>query len=106
MESKKIQANDKKNLAILNALFEEGVLVPSLKKIAKHTGLSKQTVYQRLKWMKENGVIINYVPAVNPFIMGVKMLNFELVKVNLADDDIQKKFSKIMQDKHIIMSSS
>ena len=66
---------DKKILAIL----QKNSRTP-LREISKEVGLAESTVYERIKRLKERGVIKNFTVILDPVILGFNILSIVLLK--------------------------
>lgn len=66
---------DRKILAIL----QKNSRTP-LREISKEVGLAESTVYERIKKMKERGIIKRFTVLLNPHSLGLDMLAFVLIK--------------------------
>ncbi|AIF69516.1 transcriptional regulator [Palaeococcus pacificus DY20341] len=66
---------DKKILAIL----QRNSRTP-LREISKAVGLAESTIYERIKKLKDNGVIERFTVILNPEALGFTMLSFILIK--------------------------
>ena len=66
---------DKKILAIL----QRNSRTP-LREISKRVGLAESTIYERIKKLKDNGVIQKFTVILNPESLGFTMLSFILIK--------------------------
>ena len=52
----------------------------SLREISKEVGLAESTVYERIKKMRERGIIRRFTVLLNPEALGLGMLAFVLIK--------------------------
>lgn len=66
---------DRKILAIL----QKNSRTP-LREISKRVGLAESTIYERIKKLKDNGVIEKFTVILNPESLGFTMLSFILIK--------------------------
>lgn len=66
---------DKKILRIL----QKNSRTP-LREISKVVGLAESTIYERIKKLKEHGVIQKFTVILNPEALGFTMLSFVLIK--------------------------
>lgn len=70
-----LDETDKKILAIL----QRNSRTP-LREISKEVGLAESTIYERIKKLKESGVIERFTVILNPDSLGFTMLAFILIK--------------------------
>lgn len=81
---------DEKDSAILEVLKRNSQF--SIQKISKKTGIPVATVHNRIKKMKEEGIIESYTIKLNPEKMGRKMTAYVMVKaVQKADQSLLLK---------------
>ena len=70
-----LDETDKKILMIL----QKNSRTP-LREISKVVGLAESTIYERIKKLKENGVIKKFTVILDPEALGFTMLSFILIK--------------------------
>lgn len=83
-----------KDLRIISVLKDNSRM--PIREIAKRTGLRPSTVHQRVKKIRENGVIERFTLKLNDKAMGENFIVFMLVKTKPATI-----LSNIMSDKHV-----
>jgi DNA-binding Lrp family transcriptional regulator len=74
---------DDKDRQILRLLQED--MTKSYKAIANELSLPVTTVYNRVKKMEENGVIIGYKPVLDPVKLGLPTTSFLLITMRFKD---------------------
>jgi len=84
MNSKDSVSIDEKDNEILRVLKQNSQF--SIQKISKRTGIPVATVHNRIKKMKENGIIAGYTIKVNTAKLGRKMTAYVLVKATQKAD--------------------
>lgn len=78
---------DDKDSTILEVLKRNSQL--SIGKISKRTNIPVATVHNRIKKMKENGIIAGYTIRINPEKLGKKMVAYVMVTaVQKADQSV------------------
>ncbi len=75
---------DEKDMEILRVLKQNSQF--SIQKISKRTGIPVATVHNRIKKMKESGIITGYTIRINPVKLGRKMTAYVLVKATQKAD--------------------
>lgn len=74
---------DDKDRQILRLLQED--MTKSYKAIASELGIPVTTVYNRVKKMEENGVILGYKPILDPIKLGLPTTSFLLITMRFKD---------------------
>jgi Lrp/AsnC family leucine-responsive transcriptional regulator len=74
---------DEKDRQILRLLQED--MTKSYKVIASELEIPVTTVYNRVKKMEENGVILGYKPILDPVKMGLATTSFLLITMRFKD---------------------
>ena len=94
---------DEKDYAILEVLKENSGL--SIQKIAKKTGIPIATVHNRIKKLKQEGIIERYTIVIDKAKLGRKMTAHVLIKTTPKSDHIvllekimKHELEKIVQD--------
>lgn len=87
---------DKKDKVILKALEKDGRAL--IKDISKKTGIPRDSVNYRIRKMKNEGVIKNFIPVCDTMKMNYPVYSFVSLKLQLYDDKIEKKFQKFLKD--------
>ena len=95
---------DEKDLQILRKLQED--MTKSYKTIAEELDMPATTVYNRVKKMEENGVIIGYKPIIDAAKLGFPATCFLLITLRFKDSnnqplDIRKIADEIAQDPNV-----
>ncbi len=89
---------DEIDLSILKILQKDTRI--SYREIAKEVGVSVGTVHNRIKKMVENGVITDFIPVINPKMLGMDFTAVIMVKTPKPPEDLKEeylKFKEIMQ---------
>lgn len=76
---------DEKDRRILRLLQSD--MTKSYKKIADELGLPVTTLYNRVKKMEEDNIILGYSPILNHKKLGVPITSFLLITVTFKDRD-------------------
>ena len=92
--SVRLDATDRK---ILAALQEDAAR--SLDEIAKHIGSSKTPVWNRIRKMKEAGIIGAQTVLLDAEALGFEACFFVLIRTSEHDQDWQRRFLKAVQDR-------
>ncbi|MFH1803041.1 MAG: winged helix-turn-helix transcriptional regulator [archaeon] len=95
---------DRKNQLILQMLFDNS-RVP-ITKIAKKIGLSKPATLQRLKQMKERGIILQYLAYFNLIDAGWRFYAVMIEASNENEDSLIKKFENHKNSAAVIKLAS
>ncbi|MBI4360211.1 Lrp/AsnC family transcriptional regulator [Candidatus Micrarchaeota archaeon] len=106
-ERKKIQLKDATRLSILGALFEPGALKPHLKTIQRATGMHLATISSSLDFLHQEGILVGYVPRLNPLVFDLKLFGFLLIQMPTVPKASFKKlvdFAK--KDPHLLTFTS
>jgi len=95
---------DEKDLQILRKLQDD--MTKSYKTIAEELDMPATTVYNRVKKMEENGVIIGYKPIIDATKLGFPTTCFLLITLRFKDSnnqplDIRKIADEIAQDSNV-----
>lgn len=69
----------------------------SLDEIARKVGSSKTPVWNRIRKMRENGVIGQQTVILDPDALGLEACFFVLVKTNAHEADWQEKFLQVLK---------
>lgn len=97
-------STDDKDLMILRKLQED--MTKSYKTIADELDMPATTVYNRVKKMEENGVIIGYKPIIDASKLGFPTTCFLLITLRFKDSnnkplDIRKIANEIALDPNV-----
>ena len=68
-------------------------------KIASMLGVSDSTIHQRLKKLKDEGILLRYTVEINEEILGKKVHGLALIDVNLGH--LEKVISKLIMNNSI-----
>ena len=95
---------DDKDILILKKLQED--MTKSYKTIAEELEMPATTVYNRVKKMEDNGVIIGYKPILDPAKLGVPTTCYLLITLRFKDSnnqplDIRKIANEIADNKNV-----
>jgi DNA-binding Lrp family transcriptional regulator len=101
---------DDKDRLILQQLQDD--MTKSYKAIASELGIPVTTVYNRVKKLEENGVILGYKPILDPVKLGLPTTSFLLITMRFKDpnntplniNSIAEKIAKYphVQEVHIV----
>lgn len=96
---------DKKDKKILEALYEDGRM--PISKIAKKTGIQRDSINYRIKKMLKEKVISFIIPILNPPKMGFPTVNYVSIELQNLNEEIEEKFIGFLkQHKNIIYVGS
>ncbi len=91
---------DRKILAELQADAAQ-----SLDEIARKTGSSKTPVWNRIKRMKEDGVITRQTVLLDAEALGLEACFFVLIRTSEHEADWQKKFLRALQERPEVLEA-
>ncbi len=77
----------------------------SLDEIARKTGSSKTPVWNRIRKMKEAGVIGRQTALLSPEALGLEACFFVLIRTSEHEADWQAKFLKTLQERPEVMEA-
>ncbi|MGO4915674.1 Lrp/AsnC family transcriptional regulator [Pseudogemmobacter sp. W21_MBD1_M6] len=77
----------------------------SLDEIAKHAGSSKTPVWNRIRKMKEAGVIGQHTVLLDPEALGLEACFFVLIRTSEHEADWQKAFLNTLQSRPEVMEA-
>jgi Lrp/AsnC family transcriptional regulator len=77
----------------------------SLDEIARKVGSSKTPVWNRIRKMRENGVIGQQTVILDPEALGLDTCFFVLVKTNAHEVDWQEKFVNVLQKRPEVLEA-
>ena len=98
--SLKLDAIDRK---ILAELQRDASL--SLDEIAKRVGSSKTPVWNRIRKMREGGVIQRQTVLLDPEALGLEACFFVLIRTSEHEADWQEKFLRALQNRPEVMEA-
>jgi Lrp/AsnC family leucine-responsive transcriptional regulator len=81
---------DEKDKKILTALYEDGRMMVA--KIAKKTGLQRDSIIYRIKKMLDNKVILYFRPVLNPPKIGFPTMVSVVIRLENLKPEMEKKF--------------
>jgi Lrp/AsnC family transcriptional regulator len=91
---------DRKILAELQADAEQ-----SLDEIARKVGSSKTPVWNRIRRMKEAGVITRQTAILDPEALGLEACFFVLIRTSEHEADWQRKFLKALRERPEVLEA-
>ncbi len=91
---------DRKILAELQADSEQ-----SLDEIARKVGSSKTPVWNRIRRMKEAGVITRQTAILDPEALGLEACFFVLIRTSEHEAEWQRKFLKALRERPEVMEA-
>ncbi len=77
----------------------------SLDEIASKTGSSKTPVWNRIRKMREAGVIKNQVAVLDPEALGLEACFFVLIRTSAHEADWQQRFLKALQSRPEVLEA-
>lgn len=77
----------------------------SLDEIASKTGSSKTPVWNRIRKMREAGVIKNQVAVLDPEALGLEACFFVLIRTSAHEADWQERFLRALQARPEVMEA-
>ena len=103
MSFKEYPTMDSTDKAILKLLQEDATL--SLDDIAIRIGASKTPIWNRIKRLRESGVISHQVALVNPQAVGLDTCFFVLVKTSEHDSTWQSQFLDALRARNEVVEA-
>ena len=103
MSFKEYPTMDSTDKAILKLLQEDATL--SLDDIAIRIGASKTPIWNRIKRLRESGVISHQVAVVNPQAVGLDTCFFVLVKTSEHDSTWQSQFLDALRARNEVVEA-
>lgn len=86
--------DDEVRVNILNALRKPYSIQPNISKIQKLTGLHQLTIKNSLKFLKQEGVVLGFIPNVSPKATGIRLVTIMLLDIDLTDKETFNHFMK------------
>jgi len=77
----------------------------SLDEIARKVGSSKTPVWNRIRRMREAGVILRQTTLLDPEALGLEACFFVLIRTSEHEADWQRKFLKTLQERPEVMEA-
>jgi len=77
----------------------------SLDEIARKVGSSKTPVWNRIKRMRETGVIIRQTAVLDPESLGLEACFFVLIRTSEHDADWQRKFLHTLRERPEVLEA-
>jgi Lrp/AsnC family transcriptional regulator len=77
----------------------------SLDEIARKVGSSKTPVWNRIRRMREAGVILQQTTILDPEALGLEACFFVLIRTSEHEAEWQRKFLKTLQDRPEVMEA-
>lgn len=91
---------DRKILAELQGDAEQ-----SLDEIARKVGSSKTPVWNRIRRMRETGVILRQTAILDPEALGLEACFFVLIRTSEHEADWQQKFLRVLQSRPEVLEA-
>ncbi|HNW05394.1 MAG TPA: hypothetical protein PK655_01540 [archaeon] len=93
-DSKKIL--DPIRIKILSSMRKQGVLVPNIRQLKKHTGFHRATIKSSIELMEKQGLIKHYIPTVNSSIAGYGLRVWTFLQMDISNQKLLNNLKKIM----------
>ena len=77
----------------------------SLDEIARKVGSSKTPVWNRIRKLREAGVVVRTTAILEPEALGLEACFFVLIRTSEHEAEWQKKFLKVLQDRPEVMEA-
>ena len=94
---------DEMDRKILGELQEDAS--QSLDEIARKVGSSKTPVWNRIRKLREAGVVLRQTAVLDPEALGLEACSFVLIRTSEHEAEWQKKFLKVLQDRPEVMEA-
>ena len=94
---------DEMDRKILGELQEDAS--QSLDEIARKVGSSKTPVWNRIRKLREAGVVLRQTAVLDPEALGLEACFFVLIRTSEHEAEWQKKFLKVLQDRPEVMEA-
>ena len=91
---------DRKILAEL-----QGDASQSLDEIARKVGSSKTPVWNRIRKLREAGVVVRTTAILDPEALGLEACFFVLIRTSEHEAEWQKKFLRVLQDRPEVLEA-
>ena len=95
-----LDATDRKILSVLQEDASQ-----SLEEIARKTGSSKTPVWNRIRKLREAGVIRQQTVVLDPEALGLEACFFVLIRTSEHEADWQKKFLKALRERPEVLEA-
>lgn len=93
-DSKKIL--DPIRVKILSSMRKQGVLVPNVRQIKKHTGFHRATIKSSIDLMEKQGLIRHYIPSINSGVAGYGLRVWTFLQMDISNQKLTNNFKKII----------
>ncbi|HRS42958.1 MAG TPA: hypothetical protein P5530_03765 [Candidatus Diapherotrites archaeon] len=93
-DSKKIL--DPIRIKILSSMRKQGVLVPNIRQLKKHTGFHRATIKSSIELMEKQGLIKHYIPTVNSSVAGYGLRVWTFLQMDISNQKLLNNLKKIM----------
>ena len=93
-DSKKIL--DSIRIKILSSMRKEGVLVPNIRQLKKHTGFHRATIKSSIELMEKQGLIRHYIPSLNATVAGYGLKVWTYIQMDISNEKITNNLKKII----------
>ena len=77
----------------------------SLDEIARKVGSSKTPVWNRIRKLREAGVVLRQTALLDPEALGLEACFFVLIRTSEHEAEWQKKFLRVLQDRPEVMEA-
>ena len=94
---------DEMDRKILVLLQEDASL--SLDEIARRVGSSKTPVWNRIRRMREQGVILKQTAILDPEALGLEACFFVLIRTSEHEAEWQRKFLQVLRDRPEVLEA-
>lgn len=93
-DSKKIL--DSIRIKILSSMRKEGVLVPNIRQLKKHTGFHRATIKSSIDLMEKQGLIKHYIPSLNASTAGYGLRVWTFLQMDISNEKTKNYLKKII----------
>ncbi len=94
---------DEMDRKILGELQEDAS--QSLDEIARKVGSSKTPVWNRIRKLRDAGVVLRQTAVLDPEALGLEACFFVLIRTSEHEAEWQKKFLKVLQERPEVMEA-
>lgn len=77
----------------------------SLDEIARKVGTSKTPVWNRIRKLREAGVVVRQTAVLDPEALGLEACFFVLIRTSEHESEWQKKFLQVLKDRPEVMEA-
>lgn len=75
---------------------KQGVLVPNIRQLKKHTGFHRATIKSSIELMEKQGLIKHYIPTVNSSVAGYGLRVWTFLQMDISNQKLLNNLKKIM----------